>query len=190
MFSATASAFLEAHAPRTRSLALFGGEFPGFLGGFPPAESLPYLPDVARLERAWLEALHAADAAPLAPAALAELGETLAEAHFAAHPAARIVTSDYPIVDLWRANQPGVDPGQRSLEAIAQGALITRPRLGVEVRVLSPARAAFGSSLLAGQDVVTAYERASQIDGCFEVTAAFRELLVAGAFSQAQSLLD
>jgi hypothetical protein len=62
--------------------------------------------------------------------------------------------------------------------------------LGVEVRVLSPARAAFGSSLLAGRDIVTAYERASQIDGCFEVTAAFRELLVAGAFSRAQSLSD
>ncbi len=54
----------------------------------------------------------------------------------------------------------------------------------------SPARAAFGSSLLAGQDVVTAYERASQIDGCFEVTAAFRELLVAGAFAQTHSLSD
>ena len=70
-FFATAHAFLEAHAPRTRLLALFGGEVPGFLRGFPPAVSLPYLPDVAGLERARLEALHAADAPPLAPAAAA-----------------------------------------------------------------------------------------------------------------------
>ncbi len=189
-FFAAARAFLEVHAPRTRSLALFGREFPGFLGGFPPATSLPYLPDVARLERAWLAALHAADAAPLAPAILAGQGQALAEARFGAHPATRIVTSDYPIVDLWRANRPEFDSGQRSFEAIAQSALVTRPQLGVEVRVLSPAQAAFGRSLFAGEDVGTAFERASQTDDCFDVTAAFRELLVAGAFTQTHSLSD
>ncbi len=189
-FFAAARAFLEVHAPRTRSLALFGGEFPGFLRGFPPAASLPYLPDVARLERAWLEALHATDAAPLAPAVLSELGHALNETRFVTHPAARIVSSDYPIVDLWLANQPEAAPGSRSFEAIAQSALITRPQLHVEVRVLSPAQAAFGSSLFAGEDVVTAYERASQTDECFDVTAAFRELLVAGAFAQTHSLSD
>ena len=189
-FFAAARAFLEVHAPRTRSLVLFGREFPGFLAGFPPATSLPYLPGVARLERAWLAALHAADAAPLAPAILAGQGQALAEARFGAHPAARIVTSDYPIVDLWLANQPEAEPGSRSFEAIAQSALITRPQLHVEVRVLSPAQAAFGSSLFVGEDVVTAYERASQTDECFDVTAAFRELLVAGAFAQTHSLSD
>jgi hypothetical protein len=187
-FFATARAFLEAHAPRTRSLALFGGEFPSFLEEFPPAASLPYLPDVARLERARLEALHAADAAALAPAALAGQGQALAEVRFVAHPAARIVTSDYPIVDLWRANQPEVDPGRCSFESAAQSALITRPQLRVEVCPLSAAQAAFGRSLLAGEDVVAAFERASQTDECFDVTAAFRELLVAGAFAHMDSL--
>ena len=189
-FFAAARAFLEVHAPRTRSLALFGGDFPGFLRGFRPAASLPYLPDVARMERAWLEALHATDAAPLAPAVLSELGHALNETRFVTHPAARIVSSDCPIVDLWLANQPEVDPGQRSFEAVAQSALITRPQLRVEVRVLSPAQAAFGRSLFDGEDVVTAYERASQTDEGFDVTAAFRELLVAGAFAQTHSLSD
>lgn len=187
-FFATAREYLAAHAPRTRSLALFGGEFPGFLEGFPPAASLAYLPDLARLERARLEALHAADAAPLAPAALAEQGQALAEARFVAHPATRIVTSDYPIVDLWRANQPEVDPRRRSFEAVGQSALVTRPQLRVEVRLLSPTRAAFGRSLFAGEDVATAVERARRTNECFDVTAAFRELLVAGAFEQTLSL--
>ncbi len=190
-FFAAARAFLEVHAPRTRSLALFGGEFPGFLEGFPPVASLPYLPDVARLERAWLEALHAADAAPLAPAALAGQGrQALAEARFGAHPAARIVTSDYPIVDLWRANQPEVDPGQRSFEAVAQSALITRPQLRVEVRALSPAQSAFVRTLFAGHAVATAYETAVQRDEAFDVSAAFRELLAAGAFAQSEPSAD
>ena len=190
-FFATARAFLEVYAPRNRSLTLFGEEFPGFLEDFPPAASLPYLPHVARLERAWLEALHAADAAPLAPtAALAGQDQALAEARFSVHPAARIVTSDYPLVDLWRANQPGVDPSQRSFEAVAQSALITRPQLRVMVRALTPAQATFGRSLFAGEDVVTAFERASQAGDRFDVTAAFRELLAAGAFVHAQPVSD
>ncbi len=183
-FLATAREYLAEHPPRSRSLALFGEEFPRFLKSFPPAASPAYLSDVARMERAWLEAQHAADAAPLAPAALAGLGQALAEARFVAHPAAWIVTSDYPIVDLWRANQPEVNPGRCSFESVAQSALITRPQLRVEVRVLSPAQATFGGSLLVGEDVVSAVERASRTDECFDVTADFRELLVAGAFAQ------
>ena len=186
-FSALASAFLEMHAPQTRSLALFGREFAGFLEDFPPVASLPYLPHVARLERAWLEAFHAADALPLPPsAALVGKAHALDEARFGAHPAARIVISDYPLVDLWRANQPGVDSGQYSIEAVAQSALITRPQLQVVVRGLSPAQAIFGRSLLAGGDVVSAFERASQTDDRFDVTAAFRKFLAAGAFVDTQ----
>ena len=183
-FLATAREYLAGHPPRSRSLALFGEGFPVFLEGFPPAQSVPYLPDVARLERAWLEALHAADATPLAPAELGRLGPALAEASFAAHPAARIVTSGYPIVDMWRANQPEADSGQYRFAAVGQGALITRPQAQVEVRELSTSQAAFARRLLSGEDVSTALESASRSDESFDVSAAFRDLLVAGAFEQ------
>lgn len=181
-FLAIAREYLAGHPPRKRSLALFGAEFPGFLAEFPPADSVPYLADVARLERARLEALHAADAAVLAPAALARLGPTLAEARFAAHPAARIVRSDFPIVDIWRANQADAAPGPRSLAADGQSALITRPSALVELHGLSPVEAAFAESLLAGEGVSTAMARAGGVDESFDVTAAFRRLLAAGAF--------
>ena len=183
-FLATAREYLAKHPPRSRSLALFGEGFPVFLEGFPPAQSVPYLPDVARLERAWLEALHAADATPLAPAELGRLGPALAAASFAAHPAARIVTSGYPIVDLWRANQPEAEPGPRTIAAVGQSALITRPQAQVEVRELAPSQAAFARHLLSGDDVSTALESASRFDESFDVSAAFRDLLVAGAFEQ------
>lgn len=189
-FIATACAFLDAHPPRSRSLALFGGEFPGFLEGFPLAASLPYLRDVARLERAWLEALHAADAPPLAPAALRDLGHALAETRFVPHPAARIVGSDHPIVDLWLANQPGAGSGPCRLDAVAQSALITRPRLRVEVRRLAPAQAVFARALSAGEDAIAAFEQAGRIDGQFDASTAFRELLSAGAFAETGSLPD
>ncbi len=66
--------------------------------------------------------------------------------------------------------------------------MITRPRLHVEVRKLSPPEAVFGRCLLSGEDVAAAIERASRSADGFDVTAAFRELLVAGAFEQLRSL--
>ena len=41
-----------------RTLNLYGGAFADFIAGFAPARELPYLADVARLERAVLEARH------------------------------------------------------------------------------------------------------------------------------------
>ena len=183
-FQATAREYLAGHPPRSRSLALFGADFPGFLAEFPPADSLPYLPDVARLERARLEALHAADAEPLAPAALSRLGAALAAAGFTAHPAARIVLSDYPIVDIWRANRPDAEPAPRRIAAVGQGALITRPQAQVEVRQVTAAQAVFAERLLAGDDVATALVPANRRDANIDVTAAFRGLLASGAFAE------
>ena len=47
--------------------------FPISSDEFEPAAHLPYLADVARIERAWTEAYHAAEAHPLDPAAFAAL---------------------------------------------------------------------------------------------------------------------
>ena len=38
--------------------------FPNFLETFEPAQRAPFLPDVARIEWAWRQAYHAADARP------------------------------------------------------------------------------------------------------------------------------
>lgn len=48
---------------------------------------MPWLADAARIERAWLDAHHTADAEPLAPAVLASFArEELADLAFVAHP--------------------------------------------------------------------------------------------------------
>ena len=180
-FDGAARAFLAAHPPRSRSLALFGDGYPGFLECFPPAASLPYLADVARLERARLEALHAGDAAPLAPTAMAGLGDALAEARFIAHPTTRLVESRHPIVDIWRANQANAEPGAECIPVSAQCALVTRPQLSVEVRAITAAEAVFARALAAGDDAGTAYDQARRADDRFDVTIAFRTLLAAGA---------
>ena len=64
-FMAMARIFAAAHPPGSPVLLHYGAEFPDFIASFPPAASLPYLADVARIERAATEAYHERDEAPL-----------------------------------------------------------------------------------------------------------------------------
>ena len=93
-FRAMARNYVLETPPTSPVLLDYGVTFPDFIAGFEPAASLPYLPDVARLERAWREAYHAADAKPLGPADLAGIPpEDLPDAVFSLHPSLRIVPS-------------------------------------------------------------------------------------------------
>ena len=73
-------AFVAAHKPRSPVLIYLRRRFPRLRRGFEPARDIPYLADVARLENAWVEAYHAAEAdaaalADLAAVAPERLGE-------------------------------------------------------------------------------------------------------------------
>ena len=167
-----------------RTLNLYGADFPDFVAGFAPAGDLPYLADVARLERAVLESLHAADAPALDPAAVTALGADLAAARFAPHPAARLVRSAWPVAGIWHANAGDELPaGELVFSAEPAGALVLRPGLSVRVEALAPAECAFAASLLAGGDAMAAQAEAASIDEGFDVVPAFRTLLAGGAFA-------
>lgn len=121
-FAATARVFAAQHPPRTPVLLEWGGTFPGFLETFEPAVTLPYLPDVARLE--WLRgrAYHAADAAPADPALLAAFRpETL---RLTLAPSVAAFASRWPALSIWAVNQPGATA--RPLPPGPQFALIGR----------------------------------------------------------------
>ena len=71
-FRAMARAYVAEEKPRSPVLIHYGADFPDFVARFEPAREIAYLADVARLENAWVEAYHAAEAAPLALAALGD----------------------------------------------------------------------------------------------------------------------
>ena len=180
-FMATAHAFIAAHLPQEAILALYGEDFPAFLADFPPARTVPYLADMARLERARLEALHAADSLPLSPEALAVSETEFAAATLLPHPAMRMVDSFYPIASLWRLNQASeVQP--RQLEVVAETVMITRPALTVQMHLLTSAQAAFIRALADGKTVAESYVSASQPEAGYDVTTAMRLILASGAF--------
>jgi hypothetical protein len=176
-FRAMAGAFIATSPPTGRSLALYGERFPAFIENVAPARSTPYLADVARLERAWLESLHAADARPLDPAALTLPGARLATARFVAHPATRLVASSHPIVAIWRANQDDVPAGPVDIDDRAETALVCRASDAVTVRRLDVPAAAFAAALLAGASAADA------VGAGLDVADTFRCLIADGAFT-------
>jgi hypothetical protein len=152
-FVAMARAFVTARPPRSPVLASFGDEFAGFIGAFEPAGELPYLADVARLEAARTRAYHAADAMPVGAGDLAMFeADAISGLRIDLHPSLQIVRSKHPIVTIWAMNS-----GERALAPpatwTAEDALIVRPRLDVEVRLLPPGGAAFLRALAQGRSL-------------------------------------
>ena len=179
-FSGLAQAFTTVHPPQRKSLAAYGAELPDFIAGFKPARSVPYLPDVARLERAWLEALHSADRAVLAMEAIAAAGEHLETARLVPHPATRLVISSFPIFDIWQAHRSAAKPDRLTLTGEGQGVLLTRPGLQVSLSPLSREAALLARGLLDG---LTIAEAVGEGDAAAELQGTFQTLFAAGAFA-------
>ncbi len=117
---AMADVYLRAHPPTSPLMMFYGDAMPGFLADFAPAASLPYLPDLARLEVALRQSYHAANAAPIDPALLSGLSQG---SRLAFAPAVRLIRSDWPIYGIYRANT--TDPGLK-LQAGGETVLVTR----------------------------------------------------------------
>lgn len=180
-FSVLARAFVVVEPPRSPMMFDYGAGFPEFIGRFEPAAVLPYLPDVARIERAWTEAYHAAEAAPIDASAFAELGpELLPDIKLALHPSVRIVRSRFPALTIWQMNIDGGVPGPVDLEA-GEDALIVRPRADVEVRSIPCGSPEFIRALAAGRSVLSALDDSLSADPRFDLSANLADLIQVGA---------
>ena len=174
-FRAMAGVYLRAQPPHSRMMKDFGDRFPRFLLGFEPARSLPYLPDVARLERARRIAYHARDAAPITPQSLADLTpDRLMQARAALTPSAQVIASKHPILAIWRANmQEGPKP-----TAMPQEVLIARKGFDPVQVELPTGGAHFVEALRKGASLGAALAIAPQ---GFDFTALLTALLGADA---------
>jgi hypothetical protein len=184
-FRAMAGAFVAAEKPRSPTLVHYGDGFPEFVAGFPPAAAVPCLADVARLENAWVEAYHAAEADALGLDALATIApEALEALRFRPHPAARLLSFAHPAASIWAASQGESEPRPPEIWS-AEEALVARPGADVAVRVLPPGGFAFAAALFSGASLGAATALAAA-DG-FDPGAHLVGLVEAGAF---QSLIS
>jgi hypothetical protein len=182
-FRAMARFHVRATPPDSPLLFEYGRQFPAFIEAYEYAAQMPWLADVARLERAWLDAYHAADAAQLSADTLAAIQpERLADVVFTPHPAARIVRSRFAVVTLLAANR-SEEPVSTIDAGKPEDALVTRPDRDVVVRHLPEGGAAFIASLMAGQALAEAAGLASASSASFDLAANIAGMIQAGAFT-------
>ena len=139
-------------APSTSGdLTDFGATFDAFVAAFEHTQSLPYLPDLARLEWAVHRANGAADAPDWDAAALGaiEPGQQAA-IRFEWSPGLAVIESPYPIARIWTIHQPGY-AGEFSVDwDRADTALVARDGFAVVVTDCGAADALFIRASLAG----------------------------------------
>ena len=184
-FRAMARSHIRITPPTSPLLFDYGRDFPAFIQQYEYAQSMPWLADTARLERAWLDAYHAADAEPLSSDALAAVRpDRLSDVVFKAHPATRVICSRFSIVTIFAANR-GTGPIGRIDASTPDDALITRPDLDVGVRHLPPGGAVFLKSLIAGRTLGEAAACALEVSRSFDIASSIAEMIEAGAFTAA-----
>ncbi|MGH8142693.1 MAG: DNA-binding domain-containing protein [Steroidobacteraceae bacterium] len=183
-FRALARLYVIARPPRSPVMLEYGAHFAAFLAGFEPVATWPYLPEVARIERAWVEAYHAADAAAVDPSALAAVPAARVGAlRFTLHPSLRVVRCRYPALTIWRMNVAGGVPGPVDLAAGAEDVLLVRPEAQVEVRALPAGGARLLAALGRGRTLAEAVRAALPRCAPEELIAHLAGLLDSGAFT-------
>jgi hypothetical protein len=180
-FRAMAHAYVVAEPPSSPILLDYGAGFPEFVGRFEPAATLPYLRDVARIERAWTEAYHAPEATPLDPEVFAKIGrDELPEIRLLLHPSVRLVRSQLPALTIWRMNVDDGVPAPVDLAAGGEDVLVVRPMADVEVRSLPEGGADFIEALARGMSLLAATKAALTEDRRFDLSANLMGLLQSG----------
>jgi len=182
-FRAMARFHVRATPPRSPLLFEYGRDFPDFIERYEYARPMPYLADTARMERAWLDAYHAADMPPLPAQSLSAIpAEALGDIVFVPHPATRIVRSEFPALTIFATNR-AAGPVERIDNFVPEDALITRPDQEVTVRPLPPGGAVFLTALLSGQKLGEAAADAVETTADFDLAGNIAGMLEAGVFA-------
>ena len=182
-FRAMGQCFVRAQPPQSPVMAEYGAGFADFIAAFAPARTLPYLPDVARLEWLRLTALHAADAEPMPAECLATLladQPDLDAWHVRLHPAFAVLRSDHAAVSIWAAHQ-GVGSLAEIDPSAGESAWVTRPELEVDVIPVDTATGELAARLLAGDSLAAAVGAVHEAGLNLDLSAALAGLIRARA---------
>lgn len=187
-FQEMAQKFIQKFPPDNPVMSTYGRYFADFIQGFSPAESVPYLADVARLERLCVQAYHAADAQPVSLQLFTQAlnsPETLGQLHVKLHPSIATLHTPYAVVAIWAAHQGNLqvqsfDPYQ------PQSTLVLRNGLHVEVLAVSSGCVAFIRSLSHGRVLQQAASYALETNPDFDLNQALALLITRGAITHLQ----
>jgi Putative DNA-binding domain len=185
MFEAMAVDFATAIPPDSPVLATYGRGLADWIEEQDWAGELPYLSEIARLERLYIEALFAADAEPLTFAMLQGIDPAgWTDLRLKLHPAARFGWSTCPAMSLWLGHQ-GDTPAELPPEWKAEGGLFARPRHRVTPILLDAPAHRFLFGIRLGESAGTAATRTAALYPHADMGALLTVLVEAGVFAAA-----
>ena len=181
-FAYMASEFIKENPPLQGPLFEYGDLLSDFLDQFEPVASLPYLRDVATLEWAINVAYHAGDATPLSAQGLSHIAEEeFAELKFSPHPSICLITSDFPIHEIWHGNQSDGNMDEIDLGDDVN-VVVIRPSETVEIHQINPSTARFLKSLIQGQNIEEAYKVTMALYSDIDPAKTMITILAMGSF--------
>jgi hypothetical protein len=174
--------YMQRHPSRSGNIHCIGEHFAAFLETELGSSGYEYFADVARLEWAYQEVLVAADHPTFDLSALALVPPAdYGALRFRTHPAMRMVQSRFPVLAIWRANQPDAVADERiALDRGSSNVLLIRREDHVELRELPPAEFALLAALARGEPLEQAAERGLEIDPSVALDAALRLIVSLG----------
>jgi len=182
-FDAVAHQYLRAHPPMQPCLLDYGRGFADFLLPYASSAELPYLAQVATLDRAWTDSHCAADATPLM---IADVELAMREgAAIYTHPAAQAFWfADTPAAQLWCASRDGAEE-LASIEWRAGGVVLSRPLADVRWACVDEATTALCGRFVHGASLADALALEAVQFGTQAAGAALFNLISCGALTTA-----
>lgn len=181
MFEHVAVDFSSTCPPRDPVLALYGAEFADWLLHQKWIADLPYLSDVARVERLHLNCLFASDDEPMPREQVKRVYES-GNSTLRLHPAAQFGWFSSPAMSIWLAHQrPAV--GKIAPEWKSEGAIFARPEpFKTHSARIGPAAHRMLAGLRLGESLSACIAAAAQLYPAENCTAVFTSLVNLGVF--------
>ncbi|KAF1029179.1 MAG: hypothetical protein GAK37_01871 [Pseudomonas sp.] len=184
-FRAMAALYVQDYPPTSPLISDYGSDLADFIQAFAPAASVPYLADVARLERLRVKAYHAADHTALEQQAIVDSLQRqtgMGELRLELHPSLATLNSAYAVVAIWAAHQ--TPDALATLDPFTpQGALVLRDGLDVKVFNIDSGSVAFINSLNNGWPLEMAVAYALDAAAEFDLHLCLALLISHGAIT-------
>ena len=175
-FRSLARQYMQRHPSRSGDLQQFGYWFPSYLELCYGHSEYDYLGDVARLEWACEEVRTAPSAGSADLNGLVDIPDTrYARLRFWLYPAHRVVSSQYPILSIWQANQSDYSEPV-DLRSGGEYVLVIRRGGDIELHRWPATLATFTTALGDGSQLGEAYALASAADSAFDLSDALARL--------------
>lgn len=184
-FIGTAKKYIQQHPSTSGDLREYGHKFAEFLQTFAPAQTLPYLPEVAQLEWAYHQAFHGKASDIFDLHTLTTIPpEQYEQIKFHLNPTAQLFTFQYPILQIYQLCQPeSSDQETIDLTTGGEQILLIRNHLEITLEKLTPGEYALLTAFKLGNTFAQACKSALTTEKKFNINSYLQKHLTCGTIT-------